>query len=151
MEDYTKKIEEIITEATTQKTFSLEVLGKIKELKDGFDYLVEEEKLNVAAIQNFRTEQGMLKLEVSKLLEENLGLKAKEANVIEREKKQDLNDLTLKHLEEQRNLVLRMFETVFKNPTIQRSRFGSVPVGGQNGYVNNGNTSETETETVNNN
>jgi len=150
MEDYTKKIEEIVTEATTQKTFSLEVLGKIKDLKDGFDYLVKEDEHNREIIENYRITQDKSRMEILKLSEENLGLKAKEADVIKREKKQDINDLTLKNLEEQRNLILRMFETVFKNPTIQRSRFGSVPVVG-NGYVNNGSTSETETETVNNN
>jgi hypothetical protein len=141
-------IQEIIDQALTEKTFSLEIIEKIKSLKDAFDKSVLDiETLNKRLEINDNLRLTLEKENIT-LRNSNESLIAKEKDVITREKELDKNKYELEFQKQRANEIKDILGIVFKNPVLQKSVFGSVPVE-RNGYIETHNRNENISETIN--
>ena len=142
--EYTEKIQSIVEEALTEKTFSLEIITKIKALKDDFDGVSLELKLNKEALvqsNKFNTEL-MAKNEV--LNTQNAGYKSREEALALKEKGAEKKEYELTYQTKRADEIKELFQIVFKNPVMQESvmKNGNVPNGnGSTAYTNENITS----------
>lgn len=141
--DYQKQIQEIINSVMEEKSFSLEVIDKIKVLKDSIPELEEEIgelKSEIDSLKHtkdeFRKENQKYRLENDKL--KNKITKASELINSQKEKIE-------RNQEYRANEIKEMFMALVKNPIIKKSSYGSVPAGvDSHGYVQHGSTKEDE-------
>ena len=147
---YRNKIDEIISEATEKRTFSLEIIEKIKEMKDNFS-LIEIENDNLKDIRDlFAKENSEVKNKLTDLTKKYEDLLKKKSDIEDRENKLNIADEKSAGIVRERDLVIRMFETVFRNPVIQKSSFSNgMPYRDNNGNMMSANINTTETEEVN--
>lgn len=150
--NYTQQIEEIIQSAMTEKTFSLEIIGRIKDLKDGFD--VATKKIEELEDTITRKEQIYFDLlarhdddvETLKTYQE------REKTLCERESKMERMEYVSEYQEKRANEIKELFGIVFRNSEVKRSIYSNtnVPVPTGNGCVStySGNESREETETI---
>jgi chromosome segregation ATPase len=123
MTDYQKKIDAIVEEALTEKTFSLEVVQKIKALKDDLADLQEannkwREDFNDQKITLGKETSERLRLEerVEKLQQDIEGWESREDNLIKREISQSLLDLRANMNEQFYHELKDLVGIIFKNP-----------------------------------
>lgn len=144
-----EEINKLVDDLIVEKTFSLEIVEKIKKMRD--DFLAMEEKEKQTSERN-----SELTTQNSKLVEENNRLKAHDEGVTNREKvvaekeaKQALQDLKLEHAVDKHKEMKELLGIVFKNPVVRETAYKNtnVPVA-QNGYVSNFAGSESEGKTV---
>ena len=67
MENYKEKIDEVLDQALTEKTFSLEIIEKIKSLHDGFASSQETIKQNNETIKLLNENATKANQEINKL------------------------------------------------------------------------------------
>jgi hypothetical protein len=146
--NYETKINQIIDEAVENKTFSLEIITKIKTLKDDFDVLTEKydrlEKMYDEKSKAYE-ELYLKNRQTEDKLEHYIN---REGELVKRESQNEINDLKLKHEQEKSLLVKEMFNTVFRNPVVRESVYRNkrTPIN-NNGYVSTYDESENETIT----
>ena len=145
----TKKIEEIIEIAITEKTFSLDIIDKIKSLKDEFENV--QDQLKVAHIKiddqtriiNDKTEEiEKLRGRITELTEfkNTHEKKAKEYAKTEYE---------LSFQKSRAEEIKELFGIVFKNPVVQRSVTENKNSNDPNNYQSNKSENSTKTEIEN--
>lgn len=145
--DYQKKVSEIIELALTEKTFSLEVIDKIKSLRD--DVISLSEKLEQAnkTIEDLRKEKTEINFLLNKANEKLSNIDTRETELIKKEKEQEKLRYELSFQQQRANEIKELFSTVFRNPVILKSATKQTPYGGQNGnYPSTIQTNETETK-----
>ena len=145
--DNIKKIEEILDQALTEKTFSLDIINKIKELKDGF-----EAASKLTDSLNLQLDDTRKTLDATRKDKDVLALKLnayenREKDIITKEKELAKNLYELDFQKKRADELKELVSLVFRNPRIVSSKSTSVPVA-QNGYVSNQSGSEFETKTI---
>ena len=149
--NYKDKISSIVEEVLTEKTFSLEIVTKIKALKDDFDDLIkvhDEAKREIEFQQ--KTNKDLREVNQT-LLSENTAYKAREDELEKKEKAADKVIYELEFQKKRGDEIKELFGIVFKNPVVRESAYknGSVPVPGNNGsYPTTMTSSESETKTT---
>lgn len=141
--DYKKTIEEVLMTAVTEKTFSLEIIEKIKSLKDGFDKSQDIIKDLRKLIDNrnemldvFEKDRDALALKVA-------SYEARESDIATKEKTFEKNTYELSFQKSRADEIKDLFKIVFRNPTVQSSVFESGNDGKGN-YVNSNKNTTTE-------
>ena len=143
-----------MAQALTEKTFSLEIIDKIKEIRDDLvrmqadfeDYKENHNRLE----KSLRDETDRLRRREEELTKEVTELRAYKEGRVAKDRDQDK---TLYELNFQRNRANEMKEilgVIFKNPGVRRTihKQGNEPVACDSGqYVQSGYTDQTTTET----
>jgi len=144
MEKYQQKIDEVLTQALTEKTFSLEIIEKIKSLKDGFEAntkLVDElsERLKFTTKQNeeLRTTISDTNSKLDAYIKRESEIKTKEIAL-------DKTNYELDFQKNRANEIKELMMIVFKNPVVRSNVYRN----GNNGndYVNETVSTTTEQE-----
>jgi len=149
MKKYEKQIKEIIDKVTIDRTFSLEALNQIKELKDGFDQISLDLEAACSRIQDYQDRESSREEELNEAIRGYNEIKEKEVEINKLIEEQKIKDEINKAMKSERDLVLRMFETVFKNPVVQKNSFKNIPMKDNNGYIYTGTETENGTEEIN--
>ena len=123
MEKYQKKIDEVLTQALTEKTFSLEIIEKIKSLKDGF-----ESNLKLTDELNNRIDFYVKQItEKDKTIEEQqVKIKSfmeREDKIIEAEKTANKNKYELEFQKKRADEIKEIMGIVFKNPIVRETAY----------------------------
>jgi len=121
-----KEINDIIQKIAEEKTFSLESLERIKQLKDDYeivknDFLITEEKYE-DSLEKLKILEGV-KTEYQTRLSE---LSEREKVVAEKEAKQALDDQALEFQRKRADEIKEMFSIVFKNPVVRENAYKSI-------------------------
>jgi len=114
MENYKIKIEEVLTQALTEKTFSLEIIEKIKSLKDGFEASQLLLKTNTEVIDNLNKQIIILRKDQESLNE----YKKRESEIKDKENSLAKKDYELEFQKNRANEIKELMTIVFRNPTI---------------------------------
>lgn len=128
--EITKEIDDIIEKALVDKTFSLEVIEKIKELKERvieLDSVKEENKNLKKSLTTAETEIGYKEGALENWNKREEELKTREAKVTESETKAASAETRLSDYKEMFGIVFRnpvLKETVFKSSQVQRESGG---------------------------
>ena len=149
--DYKDKISDIVEEALTEKTFSLEIVTKIKTLKDDFEKLTVTNEGQGRRITDLEMENKSIHAINEKLLAENNAYKAREDELEKKEKAADKVIYELEFQKKRGDEIKELFGVVFKNPVVRETAYknGSVPVPGNNGsYPTTMTSTESETKTT---
>lgn len=144
MENYKQKIEEVLTQALTEKTFSLEIIEKIKSLKDGFEAstkLVDE--LN-NRLEFYSKENNELKDNLSKTTEKLDKYIKREEVIKDKESALKKTEYELEFQTKRANEIKELMMIVFKNPVVRSSTFNNTYDSGSNKSHNGGITTENE-------
>jgi hypothetical protein len=158
--DYQKQIDAILEQALTEKTFNLDVIGKIKELRDGFskaqeqikDY-IENKKNNEIAYSKLLKEKQEVLLENEKLVSTITEWKKREEELVKREKTASILEVNLQNQTRRADEIKELFGWLIKGPTVVRTKSGTIPItvpggNGMQGYATTTNVNTTETEQV---
>lgn len=144
MEKYQEKIEEVLTQALTEKTFSLEIIEKIKSLKDGFqanELLLEElhKRLEFVTKENVELKDNLSKTtdKLNKYIEREETIKTKESN-------QKKTEYELEFQKARANEIKELMMIVFKNPVVRSSTFNNTYDSGSSKSYSGGITTENE-------
>lgn len=149
MIDYNKQIEAIIEQALTEKTFSLEIIGKIKELRDAHIEVVQKLEASEADREGWRNKYSDVSAENVRLEAKVLEIEKREKDLAEREENQKLLQWERDSSIERRNEIKELVMMVFRNPIFKSHASGSLPVYDErNGYMSHGSTSEVKETTV---
>ena len=136
--DYTQQINNLIETVLTEKTFNLEIVEKIKELRElpaKVKELEEKEFELRSKLADVKKENEVLNLSASKV-------KERETAVVIKERELELKGVEMKWKDYLLDEYKSMMQMVFRNTTIRENRLGSVPVE-SNGYINTHPTNET--------
>ena len=149
MNTHSQKIDDIISEVITEKTFSLEIVEKIKSLRDDFGKEVTKNETLEKTNADLISANNNLGTQVSKLTAEVQTFKVRETSIAEKEKMLEKNEYELIFQKQRAEEIKQLFGIVFKNPTIRETvyRNSTVPVA-NNGYVQSMSGSENENKTV---
>ena len=148
--DYQKKVSDIIELALTEKTFSLEVINKIKQLRDDVISLSNMNEQANKTIEDLRKE----KIETNNLLEKATNrlanIETRETELVKKEKEQEKLRYELGFQKQRADEIKSLFDTVFRNPVILRSKMvGHVtPPNPSNSYGRTTTTSDSEREEI---
>lgn len=148
--NYQEKISSIVEEALTEKTFSLEIITKIKQLKDDFDVLVASSEVSKKRIIELETENKSLHSINDRITEENKTWQLRENQIIEAEKVADKKTYELSFQTKRAEEIKELFGIVFKNPVVRETAYknGNIPVANGNGYPTTMSSTESETKTI---
>ena len=145
MDDTLKKITTVIEEALITKTFSLEIIGRIKEIRDAHEKqageLITAVKLNENLAINYNKERERADAAVARLA----GVEKRENDVTAREKSQDIKDVKNDFYKNWADKIEHLFGIVFKNPVVRESVYKNAS--GYNGGQST-NTSENGGRTI---
>ena len=146
--NYQTDIIDILDKALVEKTFDLEIVTKIKQLKDEHVTALERIKELEKERASYINIQSDLNRDLQQQKEALLVWRSKEKAIEEAEKGAEKLKYELQFQKDRGNEIKEMFMHVFRNPTIMRSKMTNVPVS-QNGYISNQSGSENETEHIN--
>jgi DNA gyrase/topoisomerase IV subunit A len=145
--DYQKDIIDILDKALVEKTFDLEIVSKIKQLKDEHvNALKSIESLSKQIVDKDKLYSDV-RAELDKALKLNEEYRAREREISKAEREAEKKDLEMKFQKERGNEIKEMFMHVFRNPSIVRNKTMNIPVA-SNGYVSTQPGSEFETESI---
>lgn len=142
--DYQTQIEEVLTQAITEKTFSLEIIEKIKSLKDGFEAnkkLVDS--LN-ERIESLVTNNKQLSFDLNNARIKLDTYLKREEEILKKEKELDRNNYELQFQKNRANEIKELMMIVFKNPIVRKSTFLNNNDYGTSKTTNGGETQEIE-------
>ena len=148
--NYQDKISTIVEEALTEKTFNLEIITKIKALKDDFETVTASNESLKKRVEDLTKGNTALTVENNRLVTENTAYKSREDALATKEKGADKQAYELDFQTKRASEIKELFSIVFKNPVVKEQAFrnGNVPVF-ENGYTTTRTTNENETkETV---
>lgn len=144
--DYIKKVNEVIEEALTEKTFNLEIVGKIKEIREEITRLQGENEI----LKKDQTEKITLITDLNsrnnKLLEKEQEFDKREAAVYTAEKNLYMKEQLAENEKAKCALAIDLFKTVFRNTEVRSDIFKQTQVN-QNGYTSSLPETEAKTET----
>lgn len=147
--DYKSKVDEILEQALTEKTFSLEIVEKIKALRDDFKTVSDKNEeltksLNdkIVTITSLTNTNNSLNLELT-------AYKYRERAISDAEKKADKINYELVFQTQRANEIKELFGIVFKNPVVRENAYKTIstPVS-SNGYVNTYTGTDNESKTI---
>lgn len=142
MENYKKEIDDILHKAVTEKTFTLEIVEQIKELRK-LPELVEQKDDQIASLNKLVQE---LTLDKNTLLNQKTNVEVKEKTLNEKERALELKEVEFRWKDNLLSEYKNMMSLVFRNQTIRQNKFGSVPIE-RNGYIESSSMTE-NTETI---
>lgn len=134
--DYKEKIEEVLTQVLTEKTFNIDVIEKIKSLKDGFESstkLVDELKSRLDFITKENTQLNQKNGELHIKLDTYI---QRENDISDKEKNLAKTNYELEFQKKRADEIKELMMIVFKNPVVRKSSYNNV-----NDYGNNKNES----------
>ena len=146
--DYKDQIDQIITQALTDKTFSLEVIEKIRELKINVENLQSQNKeleKSLVATKEARDGYQNKLLQTEKTLAE---YKEREEAMYKAEKASDKLNYELEFQKQRANEIKELVGLVFRNPVLKRSEHGNRPIVDNNNYVQSGSMNSETMETI---
>lgn len=117
MENYKTKIEEVLTQALTEKTFSLEIIEKIKSLKDGFEanqLLIKNKDEQIVELKKIEVAYN----EVCKKLEE---YRKRENEIKDKENALAKTNYELEFQKNRANELKEVMMIAFRNPTLMEN------------------------------
>ncbi len=117
MENYKTKIEEVLTQALTEKTFSLEIIEKIKSLKDGFEtsqLLIKNKDEQIVELKKTEVAYN----EVCKKLEE---YRTREKEIKDKETALEKTLYELDFERKRANELKEVMMIAFRNPTLMEN------------------------------
>lgn len=140
MENYKKKIEEILAQTLTEKTFSLEIVDKIKTLKDDFES--SQKLIDSLREKSLHNEKMITNLEErnTKLQELVNSYTIREKEISDKEKKLEKTNYELQFQTKRGDEIKELFGIVFKNPIVREGVY-------KTGNNNNDYFNETKTVT----
>lgn len=146
--DYRKKIDEVIDQALTEKTFSLEIIEKIKSLRDGFQTALE--KIDILEKNGIHDAKIIIDLRQDKeaLTKKVNDFTSREGALAEKEKQQDKSAYELDFQRKRAEEIKELVSLVFRNSILKETSWKSqnIPVPNGSGYHNMANGSENETK-----
>lgn len=155
--DYKDKIDKIVEEALSDKTFSLEVVQRIKQLKDDLEELENKkeeltEKLELSD-KNYQEVKALLtkKTEEHDVLFQTVEeWEKREAGLIKRETKMELVEQRANMEAASRSEIKELVGLLFKNPVVRKTKLvGHVtPSATQGGYPVINSTNDVEEESI---
>jgi predicted RNase H-like nuclease (RuvC/YqgF family) len=143
MTNYIEEIDSILHKAVTEKTFTLEIVEQIKELRK-LPELVTEQNTKILELEKKNSDQHNI---IAKLELDEANIKAREKAVAEKERAIELKEIEFKWKDNLLNEYKNVMTLVFRNQTIRQNKFGSVPVE-VNGYVQSQSINETTETTI---
>ncbi len=149
MSDYQTAIDQILQEAVTEKTFTLDIVDKIKRLKNDFALATKKIEDLRKEKQEVYAESVNLKSEVRQLTDQQDGYDKRLADLVKREAQQERLAYELDFQRQRSTEIKELFGIVFRNPVVTRSAIGSSsePNPSMSGYAQiQKSTSTTETE-----
>lgn len=155
--DYKEKIDKIVEEALSDKTFSLEVVQRIKQLKDDLESLeAEKEKLTEKlelSDKNYHEVKALLakKTEEHDVLSQTVEeWEKREEGLIKRETKVELVEQRANMEAASRTEIKELVGLLFKNPVVRKTRLvGHVtPNSTPGSYPNISSTNDVEEEST---
>lgn len=147
--DYQKQIAEILDQALTEKSFSLEIIDKIKVLKDGFKESQDTNDYLSRRVENLETGNKELQGTVDNLRDRNKKLEDASAAVDTERKAQEKVKYELEFQKQRANEMKEIVGMVFANPVVFTERCKSVPVRNGSGYIETYSESESERKRIN--
>ena len=149
MNEFQQKIEEIVSQAVTEKTFSLEIIEKIRSLKETSDAEIKKTEQLTKINDEIRIRNVNLDSEVRELTKKLTDFETRETEIAVKEKQLDRKDYELTFQINRANEIKELFSIVFKNPIIKEiaHRNSNVPVA-VNGYVQQQSGSENEEKII---
>jgi len=144
MENYKEKIDEVLDQALTEKTFSLEIIEKIKSLHDGFASSQETIKQNNETIKLLNENATKANQEINKLSTLVSQYETREIELASKEKVAEKQAYELEYQKNRANEIKELFQIVFKNPVVRENVYKNLS--GNNNYTseNGGVTKEVE-------
>jgi septal ring factor EnvC (AmiA/AmiB activator) len=146
--EYQNKIDEVITQVLTEKTFNLEIIEKIKLLKDDFENAKQQITRLAEINSGLYKELDEHKEKCRTLDEEVQEFRKKSAEIDKKERMLEKNQYEIYFQTKRADEIKELFTIVFRNPVVQKSTFESVPLS-SNGYVTTHTSNSTQTETIN--
>lgn len=146
--DYQKQIDQIVQEAVTSKTFSLEIIDKIKELKSAFAKAQEDIKLKDEMIVSKSKLLNEFNDEVVRLKKVETEYNKRKAELVIEEKKAEKLNYELVFQKERANEIKELFSLVFRNPVILKNKMVGHAVSNSQGGGYTTSTNDTETEST---
>lgn len=132
MTNYNQEIDSIVEKAVTEKTFSLEIVDQIKQLKELPEKLEKAEE-RISELTKKNTE---LTTNNNTLVAKADDVTNRELAVIQVEKKQEITNVENKWKEKMLYEYKEMMSLVFRNQAIKKSTCGVMPVSNvNNGYT----------------
>ena len=149
MPDYQTAIDQLLQEAVTEKTFTLDIVDKIKRLKDDFASATKTIEDLRKEKQEACTESLNLQSKVYQLTDQQDGYDKRLADLVEREAQQERLAYELDFQRQRSTEIKELFGIVFRNPVVTRSAIGSSSEPNAStpgyGYISKStNTTETE-------
>lgn len=145
MPDFLKKVNDVIEEALTEKTFNLEIVGKIKEIRDEITRLQGENERLVKDQKDKGDLIVALNNRNNQLSEREQGFDKREEALYASEKELYKKEQTAANETAKLNLAVDLFKTVFRNTEVRSEMFKNEPII-NNGY-SQGTASGSETKT----
>ena len=145
----TAQIELIIQKGLEEKTFSLEIIEHIKKLKDDFQNALNNVESLTKQLKSCDEERYRLNNDLAAATQRLDVFIAREAKLVEREKNAEKLAYQLTFQTQRADEIKELFGTVFRNPTILRSKMiNNVVPGTNNSYPSTMTTNDTESETI---
>lgn len=124
MDTYKEKLDAIVEEVVTEKTFSLEVVNRIKALKDEFEVLQNNHKKSQEDLKEEKKahretieERDILKLALEEFSKQLENMQKREKDVSVRELKQSLVEQRAEFSDRNTQNIYNLAALVFRNPT----------------------------------
>ena len=142
-----EKLTTLIDEIVHEKTFSLEAVNAVTNLRDTAEAL--ESQVRILTKKNKTNEENakIHEIRVSKLRNEVEDWKKREADLIVREMKILNLELGTAVSNAKAETYKECVSLIFRNETVRKEMFGSIPVSIDGGYPTVQSTNETITET----
>ena len=145
---YQEDIQKILDQALTEKTFSLDVIDRIKALRDA---VVSQEAQNKQLLERVKTleedSRDWRDKYTSSVAVSTEWMKRSES-VLEREKTADRMNYELEFQKKRADEIKEIVSLVFRNPVLKSQSYGNVPMRDNNGYISSQSTNESTEEHV---
>ena len=145
--DYIEKINEVIESALTERTFSLEIIQKIKEIREELAEFRETDKDQRERIASQIVSIDSLNAELSDFKAKETELKLMEVDLLKRGRIIFEKETRAEFQKEKADLIERLFNTVFRNAEIRKDIFKTAHIT-NNGYSSTQPDNEQEVRTI---
>ncbi len=124
---YQEKIQEIVSQALADKTFTPEVLAQISEVYKEHEQALKDIEQKNTTIENLREERQVLSFKNDEYVKQLEAYKSREEEITRKEKEQREADLEIRHANQRVQDIKEIIGIVFKNPVFQESTYKSEP------------------------
>lgn len=145
-----QEINKILDKAVIEKTFSLEAIDHIKNLRDEWTKTMEINSRYGDSVKRMGQEIIDLRAENSYLKNYQEAVLKREEELLKKERVQEIVILQKEFSDRRANEIKEIFGIVFKNPIVRETVYKNsiVPVSGAYGTMTSMSTSENETKVV---